>query len=268
MNMNACDGLALPLWKSMLTSRNWVDTNGVPSVCRDYFVKCFQQCEQARAAKLERWHKLKRIVADLDGVRKAHHGLEVEMNSRCKCWQFRIQFLQKNWDSNASNVNSPDTLAWAQSILHPEPDLENPVSMQQPLVTLSAASGFVRLPLYLGAKSKCFLPPLEFEQTSHPGSKSANLRGLNHESMECFHAYSCSSMHRKQKIGVEEQKMRCKDVQTVTIMWLGYKICKGGMKLQVKFSSMISLLLGATVQGLEHSRATTDQVRTSRFCMY
>ena len=124
MNMNACDGLALPLWKSMLTSRNWVDTNGVPSVCRDYFVKCFQQCEQARAAKLERWHKLKRIVADLDGVRKAHHGLEVEMNSRCKCWQFRIQFLQKNWDSNASNVNSPDTLAWAQSILHPSQPLK------------------------------------------------------------------------------------------------------------------------------------------------
>ncbi|CAL1167788.1 unnamed protein product [Cladocopium goreaui] len=41
---------------------------------RDYFVKCFEQCEAARAAKLERWHKLKRIVADLDGVRKVLSG--------------------------------------------------------------------------------------------------------------------------------------------------------------------------------------------------
>lgn len=81
--------------------------------CRDYFVKCFQQCEQARAAKLERWHKLKRIVADLDGVRKAHEGPQVEMNSRCTCWQFRIQFLQTFWDFDTSNVNSQDTSAWA-----------------------------------------------------------------------------------------------------------------------------------------------------------
>eukprot|EP00435_Cladocopium_sp_Y103_P065216 s218_g27.t1 len=41
---------------------------------RDYFVKCFEECEAARAAKLERWHKLKRIVADLDGVRKVLSG--------------------------------------------------------------------------------------------------------------------------------------------------------------------------------------------------
>ena len=38
---------------------------------RNYFVKCVEDCEVARAAKLERWHKLKRLVGDLDGVRKA-----------------------------------------------------------------------------------------------------------------------------------------------------------------------------------------------------
>ena len=39
--------------------------------CRNYFVKCIEDCEAARAAKLERWHKLKKMVGDLDGVRKA-----------------------------------------------------------------------------------------------------------------------------------------------------------------------------------------------------
>ena len=48
-----------------------VNLPSFPCLWRDYFVKCFEQCEAARAAKLERWHKLKRIVADLDGVRKA-----------------------------------------------------------------------------------------------------------------------------------------------------------------------------------------------------
>lgn len=37
---------------------------------RDYFVKCLEQCEAARMAKLERWRKLKCMVADLEGVRK------------------------------------------------------------------------------------------------------------------------------------------------------------------------------------------------------
>ncbi|CAE7030829.1 unnamed protein product [Symbiodinium sp. CCMP2592] len=41
---------------------------------RNYFVKCVEDCEAARAAKLERWHKLKRLVGDLDGVRKVLAG--------------------------------------------------------------------------------------------------------------------------------------------------------------------------------------------------
>ena len=42
-----------------------------PAFHRNYFVKCVEDCEAARAAKLQRWHKLKRLVGDLDGVRKA-----------------------------------------------------------------------------------------------------------------------------------------------------------------------------------------------------
>ena len=41
---------------------------------RDYFVNCLQRCEEQRMAKLQRWHKLKRMVADLEGVRQVLSG--------------------------------------------------------------------------------------------------------------------------------------------------------------------------------------------------
>ena len=34
-------------------------------------MNCLQRCEEQRLAKLQRWHKLKRMVADLEGVRQA-----------------------------------------------------------------------------------------------------------------------------------------------------------------------------------------------------
>lgn len=136
--------------------------------------------------------------------------------------------------------------------------------MQPPLVTLSPASGFVRLPLYVRAKSKCFLPPLEFEQTSHPGSKSANLRGLNHESIELFQSFSWFSCRFKRIHGnscIDNRRLESKGPSSLSWREEEMQRCakcnndvvdsgKGGMKLQVNwFSSMISLLLGATFQG-------------------
>ena len=146
----------------------------------------------------------------------------------------------------------------------PRASPSDPVSMQQPLVTLSPASGFVRLPLYVRAKSKCFLPPLEFQQTSHPGSKGANLRGLNHESIELFQSFSWFSCRFKRIHGnscIDNRRLESKGPSSLSWREEEMQRCakcnndvvdsgKGGMKLQVNwFSSMISLLLGATFQG-------------------